>query len=139
MGLRTATGHARRRPVGNWRTGPIDKAEAHGYAGSSSDFGSRKQGARSSGSPLPVGNQAYRLRNEIMTETITVTEIARELGVTTRHVINLIHAGRLPGAEKINALPNAPYLVPRTSFDALLRARLEGRRSQITGKTREGD
>jgi hypothetical protein len=73
-----------------------------------------------------------------VSDAITVAEIARALGVTTRQVLYLIHAGRLPGAEKINDLPNAPYIVPRRSFEALQRAREDERRGETTGRGRKG-
>lgn len=68
-----------------------------------------------------------------MSDAITVAEIARELGITTRQVLYLIHAGCLPGAVKISGLPNAPYIVPRRSFEALRRAREEARRGEAAG------
>lgn len=52
---------------------------------------------------------------------LTTREIADQLHVTERTVVNLVHRGYFPGARKVDPLRlNSPYRIPASEFQQYL-------------------
>ena len=84
--------------------------------------------------PDPLDTQRVRItifprfridqRGDMEKTYLTSEEVARQLGVNSRTVRNLIHKGRFPGAYKVDPYArNSPYRIPPEDLQAYLNHR----------------
>ncbi len=55
-----------------------------------------------------------------LTDFYTVKEIAAMLNLSRRQVINMIEAGKFPGAYRLTQTRTSPWRVPKTAYQAFL-------------------